>query len=183
MVSHRGQSGWGRLWRMAAPQTADRPAAYAAAGGDPVPGGADILVAEDDPGIADLIQTVLEDEGYRVTAVGSGQAVLDAVQRRLPDLLLLDVRLEPGISGWEVLHRLEEMDRVVPTVMVTGDGRTLCAGAPDGTSSASGADGFAAGAGGEAGASVRSGAAAILAKPFDLDELLAVVERYRASRN
>jgi CheY-like chemotaxis protein len=165
---------------MSAPYTADRPAARAAESDDLGRKGSDILVAEDDPGICDLIQMVLEDEGYRVTAVGSGQAVLDAVQRRLPDLLLLDVRLEPGISGWDVLHRLEEMDRVVPTVLVTGDGRTLCAGV---AGPSNGAGDVASGAGGVGGASMPSGAAAILAKPFDLDELLAVVERYRAARN
>ena len=117
----------------------------------------DILVAEDDPDLAGLLQLVLEEEGYRVTAVGSGQAVLDAVWQHPPDLLLLDVCLGPGLSGWDVLRRLDTAQRPVPTVMVTGDATT--------------------------GPIRRSGMAAILAKPFDLDELLAVVERHRAAHN
>lgn len=79
--------------------------------------GAQIVVAEDDPPIRELVSEHLAREGYRVRAVADGHAAVRA-SREAADLLVLDLGL-PGIDGLDVariLHR--ERDRV-PIVMLT----------------------------------------------------------------
>jgi two-component system response regulator VanR len=56
-----------------------------------------ILVADDDPAIADMLHEMLSDEGYDVETQVSGQAV-QQMQERFPDLLFLDIRLS-GMDG------------------------------------------------------------------------------------
>jgi len=64
-----------------------------------------ILVVDDEPSIVQLARLYLEREGYRVHAVGDGEAALTAVAHLKPDLMVLDVML-PGRSGYEILQDL-----------------------------------------------------------------------------
>ena len=75
-----------------------------------------ILIAEDDPAIADSVGYSLRACGYQVDAVGSGEAVLESGPGAY-DLLILDVRL-PGLSGVEVCRRVRERS-AVPVLMLT----------------------------------------------------------------
>ena len=77
----------------------DRPTAP-----DRDPGG--ILVVEDEAYLRGLIRLALERAGYRVREVADGEAALEAVARRRPDLILLDIDL-PGIDGFAVCERLK----------------------------------------------------------------------------
>jgi len=82
-----------------------------------------ILVVDDEPGIRQSLAGVLEDEGYRVTAVESGEQCLEELARQACELVLLDVWL-PGLDGMETLARIQEMpppDRPV-VVMISGHG-------------------------------------------------------------
>lgn len=95
-------------------------------GGEPRPG-ARILVVEDEPAIARLIQRYLERAGYAVLAVGSGPEALRAVRASRPDLVILDVLL-PGPDGLTVLEWLkgDPATAVVPVLMLSvapDDGR------------------------------------------------------------
>jgi len=73
-----------------------------------------VLIAEDDRRVRTLISWRLEAEGYRVEAVGDGTLALAAIERRLPDLLVLDLNL-PGVSGLDVLRQV----RGTPTIIVS----------------------------------------------------------------
>jgi len=64
-----------------------------------------ILVVDDDPGIRSLLQRILTTEGYRVVAVGSAAEARGAMERRLPDVVLLDVMM-PGEDGPTFCARL-----------------------------------------------------------------------------
>jgi two-component system nitrogen regulation response regulator NtrX len=80
-----------------------------------------ILVVDDEPGIRQSLSGVLEDEGYTVNSVGSGEACLEELARRAYDLVLLDIWL-PGMDGLETLARVQELpfpDRPV-VVMISG---------------------------------------------------------------
>jgi two-component system alkaline phosphatase synthesis response regulator PhoP len=79
-----------------------------------------ILVMEDEEDILELLKYNLAKEGYRVTAVGSGEEGLKAT---LPDLILLDLML-PGMDGLEVCRRFKQDARTrhVPIVMLTAKG-------------------------------------------------------------
>jgi two-component system nitrogen regulation response regulator NtrX len=82
-----------------------------------------ILVVDDEPGIRQSLSGVLEDEGYAVEAVESGEACLAALPGADFELVLLDIWL-PGVDGMEVLARIQEMpfsERPV-VVMISGHG-------------------------------------------------------------
>jgi DNA-binding response OmpR family regulator len=79
-----------------------------------------ILVAEDDPAIADSVGYSLRACGYHVDVVGSGEAVL-ASGPGVYDLLILDVRL-PGLSGVEVCRRVRERSAVPVLILTALDG-------------------------------------------------------------
>lgn len=115
-----------------------------------------VLVVEDDLSLARLLEALLESAGYASRLVGDGHAALDAVRGEHPVLVLLDLSL-PRMDGWEVLERLRALDNAPPVVLLTGHvnvGRRA----------------------------TRAGAAAVVLKPFDVDDLLATVERLIGNR-
>jgi two-component system nitrogen regulation response regulator NtrX len=80
-----------------------------------------ILVVDDEAGVRSSLTGILEDEGYAVDAVESGEACLQALEGRRYDLLLLDVWL-PGMDGLETLARVRGVDADVPVVVISGHG-------------------------------------------------------------
>ena len=85
--------------------------------------GETILVVEDEEDILELLRHNLEREGYKVLTAADGQAGLDAAQRRLPNLVLLDLML-PKLDGLEVCRALKKDARAgrIPIVMLTAKG-------------------------------------------------------------
>ncbi len=81
-----------------------------------------ILIVDDEPGIRQSLTGVLEDEGFTVAAVASGEECLRAFEKRLYTAVLLDVWL-PGIDGLETLARLKSNYADVSVVMISGHGR------------------------------------------------------------
>jgi DNA-binding response OmpR family regulator len=79
-----------------------------------------VLVIEDDTDIRELVTTRLTRLGYEVVPTATGEAGLLELDRRRPDLLVLDVLL-PGIDGWEVLRRIRQEDatRNVPVLVLS----------------------------------------------------------------
>ncbi|MBN1976109.1 MAG: response regulator transcription factor [Anaerolineae bacterium] len=77
-----------------------------------------ILVVDDEPAIVAVVRGRLEQEGFGVRAVASGEEALERVEADLPDLVVLDVML-PGIDGFEVLRRLRGAGCKVPVIMLT----------------------------------------------------------------
>jgi signal transduction histidine kinase/DNA-binding response OmpR family regulator len=99
-------------------------AAVAGAGASAVGGvpglAGDILVIEDDPTAAELLQKYLENDGYGVRVARDGETGLAAAHALAPAAVLLDIVL-PGIDGWEVLRQIktDEVLRSVPVIIVT----------------------------------------------------------------
>ncbi len=77
-----------------------------------------IVVVEDDPNIADLIDMYLRRDGHRVISVDRGEAGLDAVARERPRLVILDVGLPGTMDGFEVCRRIRASS-AVPVLMLT----------------------------------------------------------------
>jgi len=79
-----------------------------------------ILVVEDDRDIAQLVERYLTRAGHVVTLVDAGDAALDAVRARVPDLLILDLML-PRVGGLEVCRTLRGAPATasVPIIMLT----------------------------------------------------------------
>ncbi|MDD5541636.1 MAG: sigma-54 dependent transcriptional regulator [Acidobacteriia bacterium] len=81
-----------------------------------------ILVVDDEKNIRASLQGVLEDEGFKVETVPSGEACLETLKKRNYDLVLLDVWLDGGIDGLETLRRIQTMEQHPPVVMISGHG-------------------------------------------------------------
>ena len=79
-----------------------------------------ILLVEDDPSLARLIDIQLSRFGYEVKAVPDGESALAFVQRQIPDVVLLDIVM-PGIGGIETCRRMREDERLssTPIIMLT----------------------------------------------------------------
>jgi CheY-like chemotaxis protein len=87
------------------------------AAGDPDPLSRPVLVVEDDAGLRAYLATILEGQGYRVIAAGSGEEALKALAGEKAMLAVLDIGL-PGMDGFAVA---EQLDGDVPVIVVTGD--------------------------------------------------------------
>jgi len=77
-----------------------------------------LLLADDDPTIADSLAPFLERAGFHVLVVPDGAAALEKIQSHKPDLIILDV-LMPRMDGREALRRLRRMDLSTPAILLT----------------------------------------------------------------
>ncbi|MGO1055886.1 response regulator transcription factor [Crossiella sp. CA198] len=77
-----------------------------------------VLLAEDDPAIADPLSRALQREGYSVHVVADGVSALEAASNGEVDLLVLDLGL-PRLDGLEVCRRLRANGRGIPVLMLT----------------------------------------------------------------
>jgi DNA-binding response OmpR family regulator len=77
-----------------------------------------ILVVDDERPICDLLAELLEDEGYRVTRAYDGLAALAAAERQRPDLVLTDVMM-PGLDGVSLVRRLRDRGVRAPALLMS----------------------------------------------------------------
>ncbi len=115
-----------------------------------------ILIVDDDPTILATVADALDLEGYRVVTATNGEealAVLDAGERS-PRLVLLDMRM-PVLDGWGFMRAVRQRGLSLSVVVMTAaaDARRWAR---------------------------EIGAHDVLAKPFELDELIAAVQRFRS---
>lgn len=114
-----------------------------------------VLIAEDEPDIAELVSQALGERLEVATdVVANGALVIDSLMARRPDMLILDVEM-PGLNGLDVfdLVRNDPHWQGVPVLFLTAmPEKALAASAPTGVHE-------------------------VLAKPFEIDQLLATVDR------
>jgi two-component system OmpR family response regulator len=84
----------------------------------------DVLIAEDEPSILESLDFILRRAGFSIASVTDGDAVLAAVRRDQPRLVVLDVML-PKRSGFEVLKqiRADDATRELPVMILTAKGQ------------------------------------------------------------
>jgi DNA-binding NarL/FixJ family response regulator len=113
------------------------------------------LVVDDEEGIRNAVGTLLQENGFAVCLCPDATSALEQLQRTNFDCVVSDVRM-PGLSGLDLVETLRTVEslRTVPVVLLTAAGR------PD-----------------DRIAGYRAGADAYLPKPFDPDELVAIIGR------
>ena len=79
----------------------------------------EILLVDDDRPLREMLTRSFEREGHRVTAVPDGETALDAAHERSFDVVLLDVALGAGPTGYDVARMLRSRRDVVPIIMLT----------------------------------------------------------------
>src|SRR5438552_10436848 len=112
-----------------------------------------VLIVDDDAGQRSLLDSFLKTQGFDTVPVASGEKALEALRGAEFNMMISDVRM-PGISGLETLRRARKEHTVLPVLLVTAYADIR-----------------------EAVGAMRDGAVNYLAKPIDLDELLASVQQ------
>ena len=107
-----------------------------------------VMVVDDEPDMRYMLAAALEGAGYAVVEAAHGEAALELVRRSPPQIVLTD-RMMPRMNGDELIERLraDEATKAIPIVIISGT-----QGAP-------------------------GGADAMMGKPVDVDELLALIDR------
>lgn len=116
-----------------------------------------IAVVDDEPSVLALLQEVLSDAGYEAHPFPGGAADYPRVRDLAPDAIILDIRMEDSRTGWDMLDRMRRDDVLgaTPVIVCSGDLPLLRERAAD----------------------LERLGATTLAKPFDLDDLLALLDR------
>src|SRR5947199_8739598 len=112
-----------------------------------------VLIVDDDAGQRSLLDSFLKSQGFNTVPVASGEQALGVLRGGEFNMMISDVRM-PGISGLETLRRARQEHAVLPVLLVTAYADIR-----------------------EAVGAMRDGAVNYLAKPIDLDELLASVRQ------
>ena len=108
-----------------------------------------VLVVDDHPAVLAALRIVLEDAGYCVVTANDGWQALEAVNRHVPDVVVTDLQM-PEMPGWELCRHLRALGITTPIIFMSA-GPDVAA-----LAATSGADGW-------------------LAKPFEIDDLLALL--------
>ena len=116
-------------------------------------GEATIFVVDDDPSIRRSLERLLRAAGHSVETFVSARQFLERADFKAPDCLVLDIRM-PGQSGLDLHHVLETAGHCIPVVFITGHADAALVQQ-----------------------ALEAGAAGLLAKPFDGQELLDAIVR------
>ncbi|HEU0220590.1 MAG TPA: sigma-54 dependent transcriptional regulator [Paracoccaceae bacterium] len=115
----------------------------------------DILVVDDEPDIRTLLAEILRDEGHETRVAWDADTALAAINRHPPDLVVLDIWLQDSrMDGIEILKTARRDNPDLPVVIISGHGNVELAVA-----------------------AVKQGAYDFIEKPFNIDQLLVVVNR------
>ena len=116
-----------------------------------------ILVVDDDNAIRTMLESLLEEEGYKVVLAGNGQEALVQARQQRPSLVLLDLMM-PVMNGWQFLeevHNNPDLDDL--PVLLLSASREVARTAQ------------------------QSAVKAFLPKPFELDKLLEYIDRFASN--
>jgi signal transduction histidine kinase/CheY-like chemotaxis protein/putative methionine-R-sulfoxide reductase with GAF domain len=119
--------------------------------------GGKILIVEDEPAVADLIGEILSGAGYEVSMVNGAIDAVQALAEDDFDLLLTDLGM-PQMNGWELARHCRDLHPGMPVILVTGWGLEI-----------------------DSAMVTESGVFSVLAKPFDVADILAAVSQALAA--
>ena len=113
-----------------------------------------VLLVDDEPGLREAVQAYLEAEGLDVTTAANPQQAFQVLSTAQPDVLISDIMM-PGMDGYQFLEQLRQLEayKHLPVIFLTAKGMT-----------------------GDRIQGYRAGVDAYLPKPFDPDELVAIVQ-------
>jgi len=113
----------------------------------------DILIVDDEEMICFVLTNLFKVHGFSCRSASRGDVALAMIAERTPSLVVLDIRM-PGLSGFDVLHRVKQSDPHIPVILMTA-----LSGVRDAVEA------------------MRAGAFDYIAKPFNNNDMIAVVRR------
>ena len=112
-----------------------------------------VYIIDDDDQLRTSFHKLLTEEGYRVTGAASGEAGFELIRQQAPDLVILDIRL-PGMNGLETFQAIHHIEPKLPVIIMTAYGTTETAIE-----------------------ATKLGAFDYVLKPFDIPDMLKVIEQ------
>ena len=112
-----------------------------------------ILIVDDDINLCTVLTDELTEVGYEAAFVNNGDAVFDFLKTKLPDLILLDLKM-PGKDGFQVLNEFQEKRIKIKVIVLTAYADVKSAIN-----------------------SAKMGASDFISKPYDFDELLITIRK------
>lgn len=83
-----------------------------------------ILVVDDEPDTLELVKLVLESGGFKTQLATSGSEALTKIDKKSPDLVLLDIMM-PDMDGWDVFRKIKEKNPNIPIAILTAKAQNL----------------------------------------------------------
>jgi signal transduction histidine kinase/CheY-like chemotaxis protein len=160
-LSVESASGQGTIFRILLPrsETTRAPSREQQADTGQISIGRRVLAADDEPKLRSMIARILEPDGHQLALASSGEEALEIMQREGPfDLVLTDISMGPGMSGWDLAERIHERWPDIPIVLSSGWGAQI-----------------------DLDQARERGVADVIAKPFRLTALRDMVRRMTAS--
>ncbi|WP_316809361.1 response regulator [Pedobacter agri] len=112
-----------------------------------------ILICDDDPGILDLMEIILEETGHKIISEQNSLKVSTLIEKEIPDLVILDLWM-PLVSGDQLLEKIRKNPhtRAIPVIVMSAsrDGEQIAK---------------------------KAGASAYIPKPFDINDLMSMIEQ------
>ena len=112
-----------------------------------------VLIVDDEDLICFVLTQLLRVHGFAVRTASRGEEALEMIASARPDLVILDIRM-PGLSGFDVLHRIRSSDPALPVILMTALSSVR-----------------------DAVEGIKAGAFDYMSKPFDNNEMIATVRR------
>lgn len=112
-----------------------------------------ILIVEDNKDMQFVLSKILKEKGYKTIIAGDGIRAIEKVEKYIPDLVLLDIKL-PKLDGMQVLDMIKKIDEDLPIIMITAFGNIK--GAVN---------------------AMKSGAYDYITKPFNNEELILIIQK------
>ncbi len=115
----------------------------------------DILIVDDERDIRELVSDILKDEGFTTRLAANSQECMAQVEKEVPSLMILDIWLKDSqMDGIDILKAIKQDKPEIPVVIISGHGNIEIAVA-----------------------AIRQGAYDFIEKPFNIDQLLVVIQR------
>ena len=78
-----------------------------------------ILVAEDEACLRDILKVTLEQEGYRAILASDGDETIKKMEKESFQMALVDMKM-PGVSGKELVSKIKQINPLMPIIIITG---------------------------------------------------------------
>ena len=116
---------------------------------------AEILIIDDNPDIRNIIRDLINESGYKTRVAANYNQALKEIDKKLPDVAIIDVKLDKGDNdGIELLSHIKKKNKDVPVIIISGHANIEMAIK-----------------------SLKNGAFEFIEKPFDQDRLMNFVNR------
>jgi two-component system phosphate regulon response regulator PhoB/two-component system alkaline phosphatase synthesis response regulator PhoP/two-component system response regulator VicR len=94
---------------------------------------ADILIIDDDKDLVNSIEIILQTKNYQVRSAFNGKQGYDEIQKKIPDLILLDVMMATDTEGFDLAYKLKENPKYqdIPIIMITSFTQKMAEEGPD----------------------------------------------------